>query len=322
MGRLRRWAIWWLSSAAAFARALAEWLTPASPANDRTMAALRARYPDAPDHWLRMIAERAPHLAEPDPLEEALRGTAPPPFASAGHRQPASPGVSFADRGQQPAREWAATNHRSWSRQRPSLPDRVRRLVEGRCLRTIGFRQQRGSSSDAAPAFTGDGDERADRPAFTAKPAHPVIERAPPGHDMTERADRDRPDAVLAPAPAPAHHTAHPPFPFSERRPRASAPLDMPAQTRNEIAHPVWPPLPTPSTSPTSWTSAARPPAPADAPRGPEPHATPRQTAPHSSPPRHWPALPPALDGFEDAAEPRSRFADLITEQEAGRWSA
>ncbi|MGO1075606.1 hypothetical protein, partial [Inquilinus sp. CA228] len=32
-------------------------------AEDRVLAALAERFPDAPEHWLRFIAERAPALA-------------------------------------------------------------------------------------------------------------------------------------------------------------------------------------------------------------------------------------------------------------------
>jgi hypothetical protein len=94
----------WSMRLAALLRRVVSALDRLSGAPDPRMAALAARYPGAPEHWLRHIANRAPHLAEtmppPPPPTEARRAEAraqraepPPPLhlAPHGHQQRRTP---------------------------------------------------------------------------------------------------------------------------------------------------------------------------------------------------------------------------------------
>jgi hypothetical protein len=74
----------WSTRLASFLRRVVSALDRVAGSEDSRMAALSARYPGAPEHWLRHIAKRAPQLAghapsPPREPEQAERRAEPPP---------------------------------------------------------------------------------------------------------------------------------------------------------------------------------------------------------------------------------------------------
>ncbi|MGK6320289.1 hypothetical protein [Sphingomonas sp. DT-204] len=311
---LRRWVGWWLTAIASFARIIADALersvAPSAPV-ERAMIGLRERFPGAPDHWLRMIAERAPHLAETAPADEPLRGAAPPPFRSAMRPRTSRPAATMDSlayvRAPSPVSDPAPPELRDrptpvfrwkgWRRRARVRPGYVERAASER-------------PSTWPPTV------RRNRSATVFGERHRA-EHRPSGQGWSEHGPR-RDSPIFSTTER--SNSVSPDFPPREEKP--VTPIrwrerDAPRAT----PRPEWLPLPAARCRPTSfdredpvageptrWVSAAGQTMPSPVESGLSLH------------PR-WPALPPLAVELDDAGTPPPRFAELAAEQESGRWS-
>lgn len=327
MDGIRRWISRWLVAAAALARSVAAALgrSALDPADDQAMAALRDRFPGAPDHWLRMIAERAPQLAAAVPEDEVLRGPAPPPFLSA-ISDPATPpqAVPMADerRSERPVPQRASPHRRAdphptfgWT----SAREAIRHWVATR--------------------------RRHGRPSLPNWPAIEAEAAAMPSFDRAEARTRQSPSwspwPVREPKPetfAPADTSKRQAIDFADREPAVHRDPDW---TDIPPARPLstapWPPLPKQARANASFDTQSRRAAP-EAPTYPdrdrslrhpaawhsvERRTVPRHSAAPAAPPHHrWPALPPITAEIDEVEAVSLRLSELVGEQEGGRWSA
>lgn len=289
------------------------------------MAALRDRFPGAPDHWLRMIAERAPQLAEGAPEDEMLRGPAPPPFRSA-----------IGDPAARPHAEPMADERRS---ERP-VPQRASPHRRADPHPTFGWTSAREAIRHWVSARP-----RRGRPSSPNWPAIESEAAAMPSFDRAETRTRQSPSwspwPVRQPKPetfAPAETSERQAIEFADRELASHGDPDWTdIPPTRPVSTAPWPPLPKQARANASFNTQSRRAAP-EAPTYPDrdrslrhpaaSHALERRTVPHHSaahaaPPHHrWPALPPISTEIDEVETVSLRPSELAREQEGGRWSA
>lgn len=339
-----------LQALAALARGVAQALERAagSPRPAGAAAALDAlaeRFPGAPEHWLRVIAERAPQLAHAD-LDEAAVELAPirPPrrlrLAWPGRRARAlRPPVLAANRGRDPAAEesWpdieaAAPPHPEFGRARqappkPAVPSPERSAKSARPqLRLVASHPH--LRSPTAPAQSD-----------ASRAARPLRDLAtkPPARPRPTLTFAPRPAPFAAPtptlAPPPPKPVPEPVWPALDEPTRQVAWTGVPAHGPDPRR--TWaaePPRPEPAGGPAfsaapsarasvdHWEPLAHPPAQRAAPAPAErPSAGGRPAFTERHDPR-WPPLPPA-DQDEVAEVSPPGVARHVREQEFGGWS-
>ena len=335
-----------LQALAAFARAVARALEAAAgaqrPAGRSTaMEALSERFPGAPEHWLRVIAERAPHLAEAIVTEQAV---APEPIRP-------------------PTRLRLA-----WPRRRPAAP-----------RPPVAPSEPTDGVQPALAAWPAPGTTDRPRPVFGAPPPAPERAVAPETPPPRKHArpqlrlvpqDPDRSDPTRAATPDPPRQARRAPTAAGAPMTGLHSATTTPAVSRPALSPASCAPAPAPDAhwsdrdggpsagtwtappqhalrGPGAWSAGAarsnpvRPlftdePAPASAPDPWEPLGG----QPHDRPGLHsyerrpiteratfagrddlrWPALPPAEE--DEAAEgPPAAVERHIREQEFGGWS-
>lgn len=310
--------LWWgrcLAAAAAIARAIAIALERGAArrlALADPLAGLRERFPGAPDHWLQMIAERAPDLGGGDPAE-ALRGPPPPPFRpAAGERRREAQAIRREENRQagEPPRFPTAEAKK---KQRASFIERVR-AVSARALWPTARGRERGHIDTA---FV--------EPSPQLTPAKLSLARQKGGRSASS-ADFEPAEAEVLRGGA-AHQ-------YSSQRPHRQTEVEWQGREVPSDTRPEWPSLPSFSREPIEFGSSAEP----SSRRAPsfaeahvraapaEPHwrhhgAPVQAPAPAALLPNRWPALPPQLSEVEEAHFLPPRLGELAAEQESGRWN-
>jgi len=343
-----------LQALAALARGVAQALDRAAgyprPAGGAAaLDALAERFPGAPEHWLRVIAERAPQLAEAD-LDEAAVELPPirPPrrlrLAWPGRRARAPRPLAFAA---DPGRHLAADE--SWPDLEAAVPARPEFGRARRAPPTPAVPPPAPSAKAARPQLRLVASRP--EPRRPAASAHSDESRsARPLRDLaTEPPARPRPTLTFAPRAAPRAAPLAAPTPTLAPSPPKPAPepawpsLDEPTQRVAWTGVPAhapdpqrtWaaePPRPEPAGVPAfsaapparasvdHWEPLAHPPAQRAAPTPAErPSAGERPAFIERQDPR-WPPLPPA-DQDEIAEVSPPGVARHVREQEFGGWS-
>ena len=353
-----------LRALAAAAHAIARTLErlagrPRPPADaSAAMQALAERFPGAPEHWLQMIAEKAPQLAEAAPTESSEEngewGPAPPPL-KLGRRSRREPpeevpeptpfGPVSATRpwltGQEPV-----VHLRSVAQEAPkhAAPPRVRPI--GRALAVLARRRAlaaaaAGEPEAAAKTQAAAHDDYSAANADGAEPSTPLAERQQPKEPAPAPRVAPEPRSfqptggtwATPEPPAPSNDVAGPPAPLG-----GDGPPEAQAAPASDAGAPLtdwpWRPhAPPPRETPGEHTSAlaaqshpplALPPAAALAPRAAEagvPNAAPtRERAQFAErTDDRWPDLPAWDD--EEVEAPGSDVARHIREQEEGGWN-
>ncbi|MET3712484.1 hypothetical protein ABIC65_003202 [Sphingomonas trueperi] len=281
-----------LAALAALMRFLADRLDRAGARrapSERTMLALRRRYPDAPDHWLQTLAERAPHLAAPETAFEAdaAYGLEEGPVDEAARR---------------PAR--GPVGERA-GRSRSSRPAPLRWLFPRRNLPSRTSAPEPGRKPRSSPRF----------PATHRRPPAPATAWGDAALQPSRVPEPRREDGARTVRSRPADRWPLPPAARVDAAPDGPDPFSPPP-----VALPVWPELP--------HRPRADPQFPRDGhANGHAAMAFDVPGRSSVAPPRRarsmdarWPSLPDADP--EATALPWRPASDLAAEQGSNRWSA
>ena len=322
------------------------------------MQAQAERFPGAPEHWLQMIAEKAPQLADAastEASEEADEwGPAPPPL-QLGRR----PGREPPEEIPEPTpfgpvsttRPWLTgqapvVNLRPVAQETPKLAPSSKARPIGRALADLARRRALAAAAAGEPQAP----PKADAPGRDAYSAANTDGAAPSAPD----AERQRPDApASAPSvapevrsfrptggtwatpepPAPSNDVSHPPAPVSREEP-PEAHAEPASHPRAPLTDWPWRPHAPPRDAAGEYPRAPsdQPYPPLDAPPGAdhvrrsvepgfsEAAPSPRERARFADrADDRWPDLP----AWDDEVEaPASDVARSIREQEEGGWNA
>ena len=262
------------------------------------MAALRQRYPGAPEHWLEMLARRTnlgdsaaspAHRPEYDTGHERS-ATAPQPPSAGASRAAARPAPRF------PAaiRAVRATARpgpaHTAARPAPEAPCAAQRSA--RPVLTFGTARVRNPIANLLRGKAAD--ERRDGTRFDER--YPRSDRDPHGQPA-QRNDSRREQPTIFPGPDP--HAAHPVEWIGPRQP--------PAAPSREV-RPGWPEFRYSAPPGPTWPG--------------EPSRQARHNPRFAAPDNRWPELPAFLDELEGLGLRASDEAALLAEQIGGKWSA
>lgn len=286
------------------------------PRPDPALADLAARFPGAPDHWLRLIAERATHLAHPASEPEP---PGPPPAAlvlpEAAGRRPAAPAAAV-DRmtrpGPRPIFAPPQAAAPATTQPAPAPPRRPGRPV---------------FAPPSAAARPAPGTPAPSPGAAPENHALRHLDGAAPTAAAAARAGTDE-ISPMPPRPVPAEPPPSRPWVASGKAMRqAGDPLPVAAAARPD--NPAWParPVPTPPIVAPGEAIRGRPGPPADAGPGAPARAggaAPRSLAEGDRQPvaASWPSLPAALPPETAVPVPAPRMARLRQLQDQGQWNA
>lgn len=324
-----------LRAIAALMRALAQALEGAAPgrSSDAALATLSTRFPGAPEHWLRVIAERAPHLAEAGETE-AEGEAAPPPrvrpptrlrlaWPARTRRNPSRSAGTPPGRAAAPAPTWAEPQRRSEPQPAPTETSKTHQRPGLRLGPPHRPATPAGQVAAAAAAGGGELEVRAGpQPRGRRAPVSFSGDQAPPRPTPTFAAREPAPRGqAFAAEPSPVRRSAEERGWTGAREP-APRPPQFTGATAGSGAPDAWPEL---EARPDTGRAAFPEPPPARRappdPNEPSLAAKPRGRTPWTSgPDPRWPALPPP-DAEETAPAPISRPDRHVAEQELGRWN-
>ncbi len=315
---------------------------------DADADALAARFPGAPEHWVRYVATRAPHLARAPGAESERSGPAPATREPTRQAAPVAPLelAPGASRRRGPLTLLTtrdADEHGTLSVRDASRSRRGRlRLLWRRTVHGSGAPDGHDGgggldrSSLDGPAMDPGAPRQAgiDREPYTWLPTPPAPRanaherRAPPAEGDGAPRTRGEPAAHVPVSPRPLRWVTlrrgetEPPATTEERLERRSAMLGAPAQDRLQVDRASGrrgAPLSALFAMPSPSRAHADVDLPQPSARSARRDAALRIDREDAAP--TWPSLPPGSETAPSAHVPAPRLEDLRQEQEDGRWS-